>query len=73
MEEAGLPRGGGQHNAHELVDEMVKEVTFDEFMRRNPFTMTEADFRSAIEVDRRDRAAFAFRKKEKEDANEAGD
>lgn len=62
-----------QPNALDLIDQMVKEVTFDEFMRRNPHTMTDADFRAAIEADRRERAAFAARKKEKEDATESGD
>jgi len=57
--------------ANELLDEIAKQPTVDEFMRRNPHTMTEDDFRQMVLAQRHERALF-LTAQDKKKAKRAG-
>ncbi len=50
----------------EIIDDMIKEPTLDEMMRRDPATLSDADLRRIVELEREQRAIFIKGKVEKE-------
>lgn len=52
-------------DAAEVMARAKDQVTLDEFMRRNPKTMTDDDYRELIAIQRRDRARFMVDDQEK--------
>lgn len=52
---------------HEIVDEIAKRPTLDEFLDRHPRTLTDDDFRKLISNLRADRAMFIKGEIEKKD------
>lgn len=46
----------------ELATEIAQSPTLDKFFDRNPQTLTDADFRALIELERKNRAAYIEKK-----------
>jgi hypothetical protein len=44
--------------AHDLVEEMVKQPTLDQFFNRNPAEITDAELAQFVEIERQRRVDF---------------
>ena len=49
---------GDQKTATDLVTDMIKDPTLDQFFDRNPAELKDQDFRALVEIERARRAEF---------------